>query len=175
MKREGLLLVVSGPSGVGKGTIITQLLEQHPELDRSVSCTTRLPRPAEVDGDHYHFISVEEFASRRDAGKFLEWATVHREISYGTPREPVEEAIAQGQDIILEIDYQGARSVAADLKQRAVLVFIAPPSFAILEQRLRERPAGASDDVEKRLETAQREMQNINLFEYIIINEQAQL
>ena len=175
LNREGLLLVVSGPSGVGKGTVISHLQERHTDLVRSVSCTTRLPRPGEDDGVHYHFVLPADFAQMRAEHRLLESATVHHDISYGTPREPVETALAQGRDVILEIDYQGARSVRHIMGGKAVLVFIASPSGADLEQRLRSRPAGASDDVERRLETATRELANLDLFQYVVVNHTGQV
>ena len=171
IQRQGILLVVSGPSGVGKGTIIRGLLERHPELRLSVSCTTRPPRPGEVDGRDYHFITVEEFHRMRAAGELLEWAVVHQDIFYGTPRKPIEDAIARGQDIILEIDYQGARSVRALLADKAVLVFIAPPSWDALLERLRKRHTERPEEIAKRLASARREIAHMAMFQYIIVND----
>lgn len=171
MNREGILLVVSGPSGVGKGTVIRGLMSRDTELVKSVSCTTRRPRPGEQDGQDYHFVSMADFARMRDAGELLEWATVHHDISYGTPKAPVEAALAAGKDIILEIDYQGARSIRQELAGKAVLVFIAPPSWRDLHSRLRGRETEAARDVQKRLRTAIRELANIDLFQYVIGNE----
>jgi guanylate kinase len=136
LKRQGVLLVVSGPSGVGKGTIISEILRRRPEVRRSVSCTTRSPRPGEVDRVNYYFVDRHEFAHLRDSDRLLEWAVVHQDLFYGTPREPVEEALAEGRDIILEIDYQGARSVRHLMGDRATLVFIAPPRWEALSDRL---------------------------------------
>ena len=171
VERQGLLLVVSGPSGVGKGTVIRGVMARHPEVKLSVSCTTRPPRPGEVDGQDYHFVSVEEFEAMREAGELLEWAVVHGDIFYGTPRKPVEEAIARGEDMILEIDYQGARSVRGLLGRRAVLVFIAPPSWDALLERLRKRHTERPEEVAKRLESARREIAHINMFEYVVVND----
>lgn len=170
MKREGILLVVSGPSGVGKGTVIRGLMSRRPELLRSISCTTRTRRPGEQDGQDYHFVTRERFARMRTAGELLEWATVHRDTSYGTPRAPVEAALAKGRDIVLEIDYQGARSVRRALGGRAVLVFIAPPSWEELRRRLVGRETEAAEDVTKRLLTARSEIANMDLFQYVVIN-----
>ena len=171
MTREGLLLVVSGPSGVGKGTLIRLLEARHPELLRSVSCTTRGPREGEVDGRDYHFISVEEFHGMVRAGEFLEWAHVHGDLCYGTPRQPVEEAVAAGKDIILEIDYQGARSVRAQLGGRAALVFVGPPSWEDLRKRLVGRDTEDDAAVQRRLRTARHEIAHMDLFQYVIVNQ----
>ncbi len=170
MKRDGILLVVSGPSGVGKGTVIRGLMSRHQELVKSVSCTTRDPRPGEQTGQDYHFVTVAEFARMRAADELLEWATVHGDIHYGTPRRPVAEALAHGEDIILEIDYQGARSVRHQLGGRAVLVFIAPPTWHDLHTRLVGRETEEACDVQRRLETAHDELANIDLFQYLIVN-----
>ncbi len=170
--REGVLLVVSGPSGVGKGTVIDRVLERHPEVRRSVSCTTRTPRPGEADGDHYHFVSVEEFVRLRDADEFLEWASVYEGLYYGTPRGPVEEAIARGVDIIFEIDYQGARSVRTQMPERSVLVFIAPPTWQALVERLQGRQTEHPEALAERLATARREIEHMGMFEYVVVNDE---
>jgi guanylate kinase len=172
--REGVLLVVSGPSGVGKGTVINRVLDDHPEVRRSVSCTTRTPRPGEADGDHYHFISVEEFVQRRDACEFLEWASVYEGLYYGTPKSPVEEAIGQGKDIIFEIDYQGARSVRTQMPGRAVLVFIAPPTWQALVDRLQGRQTEHPEALAERIATARREIENMGMFEYVLVNDEVE-
>jgi guanylate kinase len=168
--RQGLLLVVSGPSGVGKGTLIRRLETRHPELARSVSCTTREPRDGEVDGRDYHFISIAEFRRMAEADEFLEWAHVHGELCYGTPRKPVEEAVAGGRDIILEIDYQGARSVRQQLGGKAALVFVAPPSWRDLHERLVGRDTEDDASVQRRLRTARYEIAHMDLFQYVIVN-----
>ncbi|NSW56660.1 MAG: guanylate kinase [Armatimonadetes bacterium] len=170
MQREGLLLVVSGPSGVGKGTVIRELMRRRPQLRRSISCTTRAARKNETHGVEYFFVTHDEFSRMRDAGELLEWATVHTDTSYGTPRKPVEDALAAGEDIILEIDYQGARTVRCTLGRRAVLVFIAPPSWEELESRLVGRETESPDAVRQRLNTARREIAHMDLFEYVIVN-----
>ncbi len=171
MRREGVLLVVSGPSGVGKGTVIERLMLRHPALSRSVSCTTRRPRPGEEDGVHYSFVSTEEFDRMRRDGELLEWAVVHQDLFYGTPRIPVEQAMAEGRDIILEIDYQGAVSVRKALGEQAVLVFVAPPSWEALENRLRARSTEDEEATKKRLASAIHELAHIDIFEYLIIND----
>jgi guanylate kinase len=166
-----MLLVVSGPSGVGKGTVINRVLERHPEARLSVSCTTRAPRPGEVEGRDYQFVSVAEFERRRDAGEFLEWAVVHQDLYYGTPRRAVEEAIDRGEDIIFEIDYQGARALRTQMPQRAVLVFMAPPSWQALVERLRNRQTESPEAFRKRLATARREIEHMSMFQYVIVND----
>lgn len=162
--------MVSGPSGVGKGTLIRELIARRPGLRKSVSCTTRDPRVGERPGEDYRFISSEQFARMRREGELLEWAVVHQDTHYGTPRKPVEEALARGEDIILEIDYQGARSVRLALGGQAVLVFIAPPTWDDLYQRLVGRETESDAQVQKRLRTARREVGNMDLFEYVIVN-----
>lgn len=170
--RQGVLLVVSGPSGVGKGTVIAGLLAAHPDIRRSVSCTTRVQRPGEQDGRDYYFISTERFEQMQQAGELLEWAVVHKDLKYGTPWAPVEEALAAGQDIVLEIDYQGVRSVRDQLGERAVLVFVAPPSWDALLQRLQQRHTESPEAIGKRLASARREIANMQMYEYVIINDE---
>lgn len=171
MNRQGVLLVVSGPSGVGKGTIISEIMRRHPDVRRSISCTTRAPRPGEVDRRDYFFIGTDEFAHLRDSGQLLEWAVVHQDLFYGTPREPVEEALAEGRDIILEIDYQGARSVRQLMGDRATLVFVAPPQWQALSDRLASRSTEDPEATHKRLASAVHELAHAELFEYLIIND----
>jgi guanylate kinase len=124
-----------------------------------------------VDGRDYHFISVEEFHGMVRAGEFLEWAHVHGDLCYGTPREPVEEAVAAGLDIILEIDYQGARSVRGQLGGRAVMVFVAPPSWSALHTRLVGRDTEDDAAVQRRLRTARDEIAHMDMFQYVIVNQ----
>lgn len=169
--RRGILLVVSGPSGVGKGTLIKGVLAQHPEVRLSVSCTTRPPRPGEREGVDYFYLSPEEFEHRRESGALLEWAEVYPGLNYGTPREPVEEALAQGEDIILEIDDNGALQVRQLMGERAVLVFVAPPSFAELRRRLADRRTESPEQLRARLETARAEIANLGAYDYLIVNE----
>jgi guanylate kinase len=169
--RSGVLLVVSGPSGVGKGSVINRLLARQPALSKSVSCTTRSPRPGEEDGVDYHFVTVERFREMVNAGEFLEYACVHQDLWYGTPAEPVRQALADGTDIALEIDYQGARSVRQALGNRAALVFIAPPSWDELVARLKGRSTESADATAKRLESAEKEFEHIGMFEYVVVND----
>ncbi len=171
MRKSGVLLVVSGPSGVGKGTVIERVLARHSEVARSVSCTTRQPRPGEQDGREYRFVSLQEFRRMIAAGELLEYARVHQDLWYGTPRGPVEAALASGTDITLEIDYQGARSVRQLMGGRAALVFIAPPSWEELVRRLQGRSTESEDATARRLDSARKEFKHIGMFEYIVVND----
>jgi len=167
-----VLLVVSGPSGVGKGTVIARLLQRQPELAKSVSCTTREPRPGEQDGVDYHFVTVDRFRQMVADGEFLEYARVHQDLWYGTPIAPVKQALAGGTDIALEIDYQGARSVRQAFGNHAALVFIAPPSWDELVARLQGRSTESADATAKRLESAKKEFLHIGMFEYVVVNDE---
>ncbi len=167
---RGILLVVAGPSGVGKGTMIAGLRERHPQVEWSVSCTTRAPRAGEVDGRDYHFVSHEEFARMRREGELLEWAVVHGTHFYGTPRGPVEDALERGRDTVLEIDYQGARSVRHALPE-AVLVFVAPPDAGTLADRLAGRNTEDAETVARRLRSARIEFGHMGMFQYLIVND----
>lgn len=167
-----MLLVVSGPSGVGKGTVIARLLQRQPELAKSVSCTTREPRPGEQDGVEYHFVTVDRFRQMVAEGEFLEYARVHQDLWYGTPIAPVKRALAGGTDIALEIDYQGARSVRQAFGNHAALVFIAPPSWDELVARLQGRSTESADATAKRLESAKKEFLHIGMFEYVVVNDE---
>lgn len=167
--REQNLTVVVGPSGVGKGTVVRELMRRYPQVTLSVSNTTRAPRPGEVDGIHYHFVSESEFTDAIAAGEFLEWAVVHGKHRYGTLRAEVERAIEAGRMPLLEIDLDGARQVRATWPQ-ARFVFIAPPSWEELQARLRGRGTETDAEVQRRLETAQAEMAAIGEFENVIVN-----
>jgi guanylate kinase len=167
---DGLLLVLSAPSGCGKTTILRRVMEEVPNLAFSVSHTTRTPRIGEVDGVHYYFVGKEEFLAMRDrqpAG-FLEWAEVHGNF-YGTSAAEVERRQQAGCDVMLDIDVQGAAQVR--LRANPVTVFIAPPSLQVLEQRLRGR--GSDDDatIAKRLNNARKEMACIDAYDYVIVND----
>jgi len=164
------VLVVSGPSGVGKGTVIRHLMPMCPRLRESISYTTREPREGEVDGRDYHFVSVQEFERRKTAGDFLEWAVVHRDQSYGTSRSQVRQMLAQGHSVVLEIDCQGAEQVRREWRD-AVFVFVAPPSWAELVRRLRGRDTEDEDEVQKRIDSAFREMAELCKYDYLIVNE----
>ncbi|HET7278616.1 MAG TPA: guanylate kinase [Dermatophilaceae bacterium] len=164
------MVVLAGPTAVGKGTLAAYVREHFPEVWLSVSATTRQPRPGEVDGVHYHFVSDAEFDRMREAGDLLEWAVVHGRAKYGTPSHPVLEALAQGRMAMLEIDLQGARQVKASMPD-ALFVFLAPPSWDELVRRLVDR--GTEDSAERaaRLETARVELAAASEFDVTIVND----
>jgi guanylate kinase len=168
----GKVFVITGPSGVGKGTLIELLLERVPDLELSVSATTREPRPGEVDGRDYHFLTPEEFERRVEAGDFLEHATYsgHR---YGTLREEVERRLAEGRSVVLEIEVQGARQVREAMPE-AVLIFIAPPDPASLRERLEGRGTDSAEAIERRLRTAEIELEAQAEFPHVIVNDEVQ-
>lgn len=166
----GKLTVVAGPTAVGKGTVISELLKKHPEIHLSVSATTRAPRPGEVDGVSYFFLSTKEFDRLIESGQMLEFAVVHGQHKYGTPRGPVEEALARGENVLLEIDIQGARQVKQAMPE-ANLVFIAPPSWQELVRRLESRATEDPEEQARRLETARAEMAAQHEFDHVVINE----
>lgn len=167
------LTVLAGPTAVGKGTVSADLRYRYPEVLLSVSATTRLPRPGEVDGVHYHFMSKDEFARLKERGQFLETAIVHGRNEYGTPRPPVEQMLANGQPIILEIDLQGARQIRQTMPD-ARFVFLAPPSWEELERRLVGRGTEDAEERERRLETARVEMAAETEFDHVIVNDNVQ-
>lgn len=169
MTREARLFVVSGPSGVGKGTLVALLRERLTRLGLTVSATTREPRPGEVDGVSYHFLDDAEFERRVGEGEFLEWAWVHGH-RYGTLRSEVERVLSEGRSVVLEIDVQGALSVRASHPE-AVLVFIEPPSPEELERRLRGRGTEDEASIERRLANAHREMSYADRYDVRIVND----
>ena len=168
--RRGLLLVLSSPSGAGKTTLARRLLASDGHIELSVSVTTRKPRPGEVDGRDYHFISNEDFDARRQAGDLLEWAHVHGN-SYGTPRAPVEAALAAGRDVLFDIDWQGAQQLEERLPQDLVRIFVLPPSAQALAERLRTRGQDADDVVRRRISAASGEISHWPEYDYVIVNE----
>lgn len=169
-QREGLLLVVSGPAGVGKGTIDRVLLERNTNMRLSVSATTRAPRPGEIDGVHYFFISDEKFGKMVENDEFLEYMRVFNMHYYGTPRSFVEEEIALGHDVLLEIDVQGAMHVREKYPD-AVLVFVAPPSMGKLKLRLVGRGTETPEAIERRFQTAFAELEYMREYDYIVVND----
>jgi guanylate kinase len=164
-----VLLVLAGPSGVGKGTIVRLLRARVPTIWVSVSYTTRAPRPGEVDGLDYHFVSRDAFEALRDAGGFLEWFEVFGELK-GTPRGPVEEQLAAAVDVLLEIDVQGALKVKREFPE-AVLVFVKPPSPAELRRRLTGRGTESPADLDARLEAAAQEEARAGEFDVVVVND----
>jgi guanylate kinase len=157
---------------VGKGTVVRRLLEVRPDLTFSVSATTRAPRPGEIDGHHYRFVSDDEFDRMVAAGEFLEWAEIFGHRS-GTPIQPVAEALGDGKDVILEIDVQGAGTIRTRLPD-AVLVFLAPPSEEELARRLRARGTEEGPALERRLSEARREMAQAEWFDHVVVNDQVE-
>ena len=167
---RGRVVVVAGPTAVGKGTVTRRLLEKYPEVYLSVSATTRDPRPGEVDGIHYFFWSPEQFDDAVKNGDMLEWALVHGRNRYGTPRSAVEAARAEGRAVILEIDLEGARQVRSSMPD-ARFVFLAPPSWDVLVERLVGRGTESPEEQERRLETARVEMAAEEEFDVTIVND----
>lgn len=163
------LTVLSGPTAVGKGTVVTRLTQEHPEIFVSVSVTTRPPRPGEVSGVHYHFVSDAEFDALIAEGALLEWAIVHGLHRYGTPRRPVLQALEEGRPALLEIDLQGARQVKANCPD-ARFVFLAPPSWEELVRRQVGRGTESAAQRERRLQTARAELASQTEFDYVIVN-----
>jgi guanylate kinase len=172
IRAVGKVFVITGPSGVGKGTLIERLLERIPELELSVSATTREPRPGEVDGRDYHFLTPHEFERRVEAGKFLEHATYSGK-RYGTLREEVERRLAQGPSVVLEIEVQGARQVRAAMPE-AVQIFIAPPDPGALRERLEQRGTDSTEAIERRLRTAEIELEAQGEFPHVVVNDEVQ-
>lgn len=165
----GNVFLVVAPSGAGKSSLVNALLEQDADLLLSVSCTTRPPRSSEIEGRDYRFVSLETFNQLRDNQQLLEWAEVHGNF-YATPRDSIEQAIKSGKDVLLEIDWQGARQVRKHLSS-VTGVFIMPPSIEVLEQRLRARGQDSNEVIERRIKAAQSEIEHANEFEYVIINQ----
>lgn len=167
---KGVLIVLSGPSGVGKGTVCKELLARNPQVKLSVSATTRAPRPGEVDGVSYFFKTKEEFKRMIDADEFLEYMDVFGMNYYGTPRAYVEEQLALGNDILLEIDVKGAMNVKK-IAPEAVLVFIAPPSMETLKARLVGRGTETEEAIARRTAEAAAEMQLLPKYDYMVVND----
>jgi guanylate kinase len=167
---SGRLTVVAGPTAVGKGTVIAHILENHPDVQLSVSATTREPRPGEIDGVSYFFLTMQQFDDLIARGEMLEYAVVHGRHKYGTPKQPVLEALERGENVLLEIDIQGARQVKAAMPS-ANLVFIAPPSWEELVRRLSARGTESTEEQERRLRTAREELAAQSEFDHVVVNE----
>lgn len=168
--RRSRLTVLAGPTAVGKGTVSADIRARYPEIWLSVSATTRPPRPGEVDGVHYHFVSEAEFDRMVEAGELLEWAVVHGRHRYGTPRRAVEQALEEGIPALLEIDLQGARQVRVTMPD-ALFVFLAPPSREELVRRLVGRGTETAEERERRLQTADRELAAQPEFDVTVVND----
>jgi guanylate kinase len=166
------VFVITGPSGVGKGTLIERLLERIPELELSVSATTRAPRTGEVEGRDYHFLTPEDFERRVESGDFLEHAT-YSGNRYGTLREEVERRLAEGRSVVLEIEVQGARQVREAMPE-AVQIFIAPPDPQVLRERLEGRGTDSPEAIEDRLRTAETELVARDEFPHVVVNDEVQ-
>ena len=163
------MLVLSSPSGAGKTTIARRLLDNEPGVEMSVSYTTRTRRKGESDGKDYHFVDHDTFTKMRDQGEFLEWAVVFDNY-YGTARKPVEQALARGQDVLFDVDWQGAKSLRNEADADVVTVFILPPSGKALEHRLTERAQDSAEVVDARMRGASNEIQHWAEYDYIVIN-----
>jgi guanylate kinase len=171
MKPTGKLVVMAGPSAVGKGTLASYIVSHFEGFVLSVSATTRSPREGEIDGVSYVFLDDAEFKARADSGQMLEWAIVHGKHFYGTPRGPVEQGLAEGFNVILEIDVQGAFQVRQSFPE-ALLVFVKPPSFEELRARLDRRGTESEEDKRIRLETAKTELDQATQFDYAVVNDE---
>jgi len=169
LQKSGKLFIISGPSGVGKSTVLKALFREHPDLYFSVSATTRAPREGEIDGVHYRFIKSEQFLQMVQENEFLEYAEYVGSF-YGTPRSPVEDAMAQGRDAFLDIEIQGAQQVY-EKRPDAVRIFIAPNSWAELERRLTERGTDSAEKIQKRLLRAKVELQAAENYDYLVVND----
>ncbi len=167
--REGILFILSGPAGSGKTTLIKRLIEKFSDIRFSISCTTRKKRPGELDGVDYRFLSEVEFKEMIRKGSFAEWATVHGNL-YGTPMKELENSRSTGADLLLDLDVQGARNIR-DKYRSGVYIFVAPSSFDVLRERLIKRRSDEQCEIMKRLEDAKKEMEEVQIYDYIIIND----
>ena len=169
VQRRGLLLLISSPSGAGKTSLSRRLVSDHEDLVLSISATTRAPRPGEAEGREYYFVSPERFDEMVAGGQLLEWAHVH-DHRYGTPRGPVEAALAAGHDVLFDIDWQGAAQVRQVLPDDSVSVFVLPPSWADLARRLHARAQDAESVIQRRLERGREEITHWADYDYVIVN-----
>lgn len=169
-QRRGFLLALSSPSGAGKTTLTHRLIQDDPSLCVSISCTTRLPRPLEKDGKDYHFLSEDVFLKKQKDGEFLENAHVYGHY-YGTPRPFIEECLSKGRDILLDVDWQGVQKIRKIMPKDLVSIFIFPPSFNALEERLRSRAQDSEDVIQSRMKKAFQEMEHWQEYNYAIVND----
>ncbi len=167
-RKQGLLFVVSAPSGAGKTSLCKAITDSLENLTHSISYATRKPRPGEIDGRDYYFVSSERFQQMIDANDFAEWAEVHSNL-YGTSRRVLDEMIVKGIDVILDIDTQGAKQIK-EKYSAAVFIFIMPPSLDILEERLRNRKSDHEEEIKKRMRRAREEIKDFKMYDYIIVN-----
>jgi guanylate kinase len=170
MAKKGRLFIISGPSGAGKSTVIKAILEKKRDLRYSISCTTRPPRGNEQDGVDYYFITKAAFEKKIDGGQLAEWAEVHGHL-YGTSATYIEETLDDGQDVLLDIDVEGAKKLFVKYPE-AVSIFIAPPTMKKLEERLAERDTDSPKAVERRLKNAEAEMAQVHRYDHILVNEE---
>lgn len=170
LKRRGLLLILSSPSGAGKSTLTRNLIDEDHTIQLSVSVTTRPRRQSEIGGRHYHFIEKPEFEEMRERGELLEWAEVHGNF-YGTPRKPVEQALAAGHDMMFDIDWQGTRQICEKLREDVVSVFILPPSLTELKARLERRAEDSDEVIARRLDNAREEIAQWANYDYVLVND----
>lgn len=169
ISRRGIMLVVSSPSGAGKTTLTRNLLDQEENVSLSVSVTTRARRPSEIDGVHYYFVSKRRFEVMRDSNELLEWAQVHGNL-YGTPREPVEQALVAGRDVLFDIDWQGTRQLLEKMREDVVTVFVLPPTAEELKTRLERRAEDSRAIIAQRLRNALEEISHWQEYDYILVN-----
>ncbi len=170
LKRRGLMLILASPPGGGKTTISRELMATDDHTVVSVSATTRAPRPGEVNGEHYHFIPPQKFQDMIDKGEMMEYALVYNNHLYGTPRAPVEKALSEGKDVIFDIDWQGMRKLTEQMRDDVVSIFILPPTWEELENRLRTRAQDSEQEIVRRLGKAQEEISHYGEFQYVVIN-----
>jgi guanylate kinase len=168
-RREGLLFVVSAPSGAGKTSLCRAVTVEVENLRHSISFTTRNPRPGELDGRDYYFVTIERFREMIQAGDFAEWAEVHSNY-YGTSRRVLDGMRAEGIDVILDIDTQGAKQIKQKYEGQAVFIFIMPPSLDVLEERLRNRKSDHENEIRKRMQRAREEMREYTLYDFVVVN-----
>ena len=170
-KPKGLLIVVSGPSGAGKGTICNKLINEMDNIKLSISMTSRPPRGKEVNGKEYYFVTKEEFEEKIKNDQFLEYAVVHHNNYYGTPKANIEEDLSKGKNVLLEIDIQGALKVKEKV-QEAIFIFIMPPSMKVLKERLTNRNTESEDKVFERFKTAYKEINDYKKYNYVVVNDE---